>query len=210
MSGPQGRGRARRAEGQAPSRALIVVDVQRDFCPGGALPVAGGDRIIPRINDLIRMFESAGLPIFFTRDWHPKDHVSFKASGGAWPEHCVQDTPGATLHPSLEIPADAEVLDKGTLRGEEAYSGFHGTDLARKLRRLRVKRVYVAGLATDYCVKNTVLDAADQGFQTYVVTDCVKGVNLMRGDSATAMRDMASHGARLTTSAHLLKDAPSD
>ena len=191
--------------GQDAKPALIVVDIQRDFCLGGALPVAGGDKIIPAVNELIGAFERAGLPVFFTRDWHPKNHVSFKASGGPWPPHCVKNTPGARFHPSLAIPSDAEVIDKGALQAEDAYSGFQGTDLAHRLNGLHVKRIYVAGLATDYCVKNTVLDGAAQGFETYVITDCVRGVNLKRTDSATALRAMLSRGAMQTTSGRLLK-----
>ncbi|MDA4115067.1 MAG: nicotinamidase [Thaumarchaeota archaeon] len=198
------RGIADRADVE-PKRALIVVDIQRDFCPGGSLPVADGDEIIPAVNELIGAFERAGLPVFFTRDWHPKNHVSFKASGGPWPPHCVQNTPGASFHPALVVPADAQVIDKGTLQAEDAYSGFQGTDLARKLRGLGVRQIYVAGLATDYCVKNTVLDGAAQGFETYVLTDCVRGVNLKRTDSATALRVMLSRGAKQTTSSRLLK-----
>ena len=190
---------------QESKRALIVVDIQRDFCPGGALPVADGDKIIPSVNELIGAFERAGLPVFFTRDWHPRDHVSFKSNGGTWPPHCVQNTPGASFHPSLAVPPGAQVIDKGTLQSEDAYSGFQGTDLARKLNGLHVKRIYVAGLATDYCVKNTVLDGAAQGFETYVITDCVRGVNLKRTDSATALRAMLSGGAVQTTSGRLLK-----
>ncbi|HVC26998.1 MAG TPA: nicotinamidase [Nitrososphaerales archaeon] len=191
--------------GREAKRALIVVDVQRDFCPGGALQVADGDKIIPAVNELVRAFERAGLPIFFTRDWHPMNHVSFRANGGPWPQHCVRNTPGAGFHPSLAVPALAEVIDKGTLQGEDAYSGFQGTDLAQRLLGLHVKQIYVAGLATDYCVKNTVLDGAAQGFETYVITDCVKGVNLKRTDSATALRTMLSRGGRPTTSGRLVK-----
>ena len=192
-------------DNQSTKRALIVVDVQRDFCPGGALPVTKGDDIIPAVNELIHAFETAGLPVFFTRDWHPRNHVSFRANGGPWPPHCIQNTPGANFHPSLAVPPDAEVIDKGILQGEDAYSGFQGTDLARRLRDLHVRQIYVAGLATDYCVKNTVLDGAAQGFETYVITDCVKGVNLRRTDSATALRTMLSRGARRTTSGRLVK-----
>jgi nicotinamidase/pyrazinamidase len=192
-------------EGQEAKRALIVVDIQKDFCPGGALPVTGGDKIIPAVNELVRAFEKEGLPIFFTRDWHPRNHVSFRANGGPWPSHCVQDTPGASFHPSLAVPADARVIDKGTLQGEDAYSGFQGTDLAHELHNLHVKEIYVAGLATDYCIKNTVLDGVAKGFETYVIADCVKGVNLKRTDSANALRAMLSRGAVQTTSGRLAK-----
>jgi nicotinamidase/pyrazinamidase len=192
-------------KGQEWTRALIVVDIQRDFCPGGALPVTDGDKIIPAVNQLVRAFEKAALPIFFTRDWHPSNHISFRDNGGPWPPHCVRNTSGASFHPSLAIPTDAEVIDKGTLQAEDAYSGFQGTDLARKLHGLHVKQIYVAGLATDYCVKNTVLDGAAQGFETFVLTDCVRGVNLKRSDSATALRTMLSRGARQTSSGRLVK-----
>jgi len=205
MPAPRGQRGTQDHVGQEASRALIVVDIQRDFCPGGALPVTDGDKIIPAVNELVRGFEKAGLPIFFTRDWHPRNHVSFRANGGPWPPHCVRNTPGASFHPSLAIPTDAVVIDKGTLQGEDAYSGFQGTDLARKLHGLHVKQIYVAGLATDYCVKNTVLDGEAQGFETYVITDCVRGVNLKRTDSATAFRAMLSRGARQTTSGRLLR-----
>jgi nicotinamidase/pyrazinamidase len=205
MSASRGQRGIEAHTGQEAKRALIVVDIQRDFCPGGALPVTGGDKIIPAVNELVRAFGEAGLPIFFTRDWHPRDHVSFRANGGPWPPHCVQNTPGASFHPSLAVPTDAKVIDKGTLQGEDAYSGFQGTDLAHELRHLHVKEIYVAGLATDYCVKNTVLDGAAKGFETYVIADCVKGVNLKRTDSANALRTMLSRGAVQTTSGRLAK-----
>lgn len=197
--GTQGR------QGKKGERALIVVDIQRDFCPGGSLPVTNGDKIIPAVNRLVDKFEKASLPIFFTRDWHPRNHISFRANGGPWPPHCIRGTPGASFHPSLEIPKNAQVIDKGTLEAEDAYSGFQGTDLARKLQGLHVSQIYVVGLATDYCVKNTVVDGEAKGFETFVVADCVKGVNLKRTDSATAMRTMLSRGARQTTSGRLSK-----
>jgi nicotinamidase/pyrazinamidase len=204
MPAPRGQRRLSHASPGA-KQALIVVDIQRDFCPGGALPVTDGDKIIPAVNELVHVFEKAGLPVFFTRDWHPRNHVSFKAYGGPWPPHCIQNTPGASFHPSLAIPSEAKVIDKGTLQAEDAYSGFQGTDLAHKLRDLHVKQIYVAGLATDYCVKNTVLDGAAKGFETYVITDCVKGVNVKRTDSANALGTMLSQGAVQTTSGRLLK-----
>jgi len=205
MPVPRGQRGIQRHVGQEAKPALIVVDIQRDFCPGGALPVTDGDKIIPAVNKLVGAFEKAGLPIFFTRDWHPSNHVSFKANGGPWPPHCVRNTPGASFHPSLAVADGAVVIDKGTLQSEDAYSGFQGTDLARKLHNIGVKRIYVAGLATDYCVKNTVLDGAAHGFETYVLTDCARGVNLKRTDSATALRAMLSRGAMQTTSGRLLK-----
>ena len=167
--------------------------------------MSGGDKIIPAVNELIRAFEKAGLPVFFTRDWHPSNHVSFRVKGGPGPPRSIRHHPGACDNPSLVLPADAKVIDKGTAQAKDAYSGFQGTDLAQKLHRLHVKQIYVAGLATDYCVKNTVLDGTAQGFETYVITDCVKGVNLKRADSATALRTMLSRGARQTTSGRLAK-----
>jgi nicotinamidase/pyrazinamidase len=205
MTAPRGQKGIQANMGQEAKRALIVVDIQRDFCPGGALPVTDGDKIIPVVNELVRAFEKAGLPVFFTRDWHPRNHISFRERGGPWPPHCVQNTPGASFHPSLAVPADARVIDKGTLQGEDAYSGFQGTDLAHELHDLHVKEIYVAGLATDYCVKNTVLDGAAKGFDTCVIADCVKGVNLKRTDSADALRTMLSRGAKQTTSGRLAK-----
>lgn len=205
MRAPLGQVGTRGRQGKEGKRALIVVDIQRDFCPGGSLPVTNGDKIIPAVNRLVDRFEKAGLPIFFTRDWHPSNHISFRANGGPWPPHCVQGTPGANFHPLLAIPKDAQVIDKGTMQAEDAYSGFQGTQLAQKLRGLRVNEIYVVGLATDYCIKNTVLDGEAKGFETYVVADCVKGVNVKRTDSATALRTMFSRGARRTTSERLAK-----
>jgi nicotinamidase/pyrazinamidase len=189
-----------------PSKAaLIVVDVQRDFCPGGSLPVRDGDSIIPAVNDLVRAFSEKALPVFYTRDWHPKHHCSFKERGGPWPPHCVQGTRGAAFHPSLLVAKGSEVISKATSPDEDAYSGFQGTDLEGRLRDLRVDRVYVVGLATDYCVKNTVLDGAEKGFETYVVTDCVRGVDVRPTDSAKALRAMSSRGAKKTSAAGVLK-----
>lgn len=127
-------------------KALVVVDIQTDFCPGGALPVKDGDKIIPAVNELVRAFEGAGLPVFFTRDWHPKNHVSFKAYGGPWPPHCVRNTPGAGFHRSLAVPKEAEVIDKGTLQAEDAYSGFQGTDLEERLRGHNLSQILRRGV----------------------------------------------------------------
>ena len=185
--------------------ALIIVDVQRDFCPGGSLPVRDGDAIIPAVNELVTAFTKKALPVFYTRDWHPKNHISFKQYGGPWPPHCVQGTPGAAFHPSLLVANGSEVVSKGTSPTEDAYSGFQGTDLDKRLKRDHVERIYVAGLATDYCVKNTVIDGAGKGFETYVVDDCVKGVNVKPTDSAKAFRAMMSHEASKTSAADVLK-----
>ena len=194
MPAPHGQRGTQGHAGQDAKGALIVVDIQRDFCPGGALPVTDGDKIIPAVNELVRAFERRACQSS-SREIGIRGTMSrSRHNGGPWPPHCVQNTPGARFHPSLAIPADAEVIDKGTLQAEDAYSGFQGTELAHKLHGLHVKQIYVAGLATDYCVKNTVLDGAAQGFQTYVLTDSVRGVNLKRTDSATALKTMLSRG----------------
>lgn len=185
--------------------ALIVVDLQRDFCPGGALPVRQGDKIVQPINALVQKFEDQHLPVVFTRDWHPRDHCSFRSQGGVWPPHAVKDSPGAQFHPSLYVPRSATVISKASRKNVEAYSGFEGTDLASRLKTMDVSDLYVAGLATDYCVKNTVIDGIKRGFGVSLVKDCVKGVNLKRTDSASAYRQMLSRGARTTTSQQLLK-----
>jgi nicotinamidase/pyrazinamidase len=186
-------------------QALVIVDLQRDFCPGGALPVREGDEVIEPINGLIRKFQAEDMPVLFTRDWHPKNHCSFKSQGGIWPPHAVRDTPGAQFPPSLHVPKSATIVSKATGRDAEAYSGFQGTDLGARLRSMGVKDLFIAGLATDYCVKNTVIDGIGEGFRVSLVTDCVKGVNLKRTDSATAFRKMIGRGARMTTSQQLIR-----
>jgi nicotinamidase/pyrazinamidase len=188
-----------------PKAALVVVDVQNDFCPRGALSVKGGDSIIPRLNEAISAFRSSRLPVVFTRDWHPKSHRSFKELGGPWPRHCVARTPGARFHPLLKVPRGSIVISKATRASSEAYSGFQGTDLEKRLRRLGVGEVVLGGLATDYCVKQTALDGIAAGFGVQVMTDCVKGVNLRKGDSADALRLLASKGAKLTNSTAVIE-----
>lgn len=183
----------------------MVVDLQRDFCPGGALPVREGDKIVKPVNQLIHKFVAGGLPVLFTRDWHPKDHCSFRRRGGVWPPHAVRGTPGALFQQSLYVPKGAIIISKATRKDVEAYSGFQGTDLGARLRRMGVKEIYVVGLATDYCVKNTMIDGIRDGFRISIVTDCVKGVNRKRTDSATAFRKMIGMGAKTTTSQELSK-----
>ncbi len=176
--------------------ALIVVDMQRDFMPGGALPVQEGDNIVPRLNQYIRLFFERGLPVFFTRDWHPPDHISFKDQGGVWPPHCVQDTEGAKFHPDLYIPPDNRfIISKGTSREFDAYSGFQGTMLDQLLKERGTKRVFVGGVATDYCVKNTVLGAINLEYEAFLLLDGIKGVDVKQGDSQRAIEDMLGAGA---------------
>ena len=186
--------------------ALVVVDIQNDFCPSGALPVADGDKVVPVLNKYIQLFRSASAPIIYTRDWHPPDHSSFKAQGGPWPPHCVQGSEGAKFRSDLLQPAEGEIVSKAD-RKDEAYSFFQGTDLAHRLRRLRfrlglrggIKALFVGGLATDYCVKETVLDGLKLGFQVYYLDDASKGVNVNPADSQLAVKEMLSKGAEEIT-----------
>jgi len=176
-----------------PEEALIVVDMQRDFMPGGALPVPEGDKIIPRCNQYIEEFRKRGALIVATRDWHPENHISFREQGGPWPKHCVQNTPGAEF--VVELPADAVIISKATEPDKEAYSGFEGTELAEILKRHGVKRVYICGVATEYCVKATALDAVKHGFETYLLRDAVKGIKPQ--DEERALRELESAGVKV-------------
>jgi nicotinamidase/pyrazinamidase len=179
--------------------ALIVVDVQNDFCPGGALPVPRGDEVIPALNDYIKIFKKTNARIFATRDWHPVNHVSFKAQGGPWPPHCIQNTEGAQFHPDLKLPSQTAIVSKAMDSHNEAYSGFDGTELADTLKKQGVTRVFVGGLATDYCVKNTVLDARKIGFETVLLLDAVRGINAEPNDAAKAIDKMVESGAEQGT-----------
>ncbi len=174
--------------------ALIVVDLQNDFCPDGVLPVADGDKIVPIINNLIPLFEV----VIYTRDWHPENHISFAASpqftDKSWPVHCVANTHGADFHPDLFFNLNAVVIDKGTEPDIEAYSGFEGTNLAKNLHKLGINTVFITGLATDYCVKATALDAVKEGFKVYLVADAVKGVDNPPGTVANALTEMKQAG----------------
>jgi nicotinamidase/pyrazinamidase len=183
----------------------LVIDVQRDFCPGGALAVTGGDAVVPRLNQIIEAFDRSSLPIFFTRDWHPSNHISFEAQGGPWPKHCVQQTPGAEFHPGLKIPASAEIVSKGYNPAAEAYSGFQGTKLTQRLKKLGVGELFIGGLATDYCVRESALDALHAGLTTNVLRDCVMAVDAKPGDGYKALVEMQRAGAILTTSTEVIK-----
>jgi nicotinamidase-related amidase len=179
--------------------ALILVDVQRDFCAGGALPVPEGEKVIPRLNQYIRKFVEAVAPIVATRDWHPETHCSFQPQGGPWPPHCVQHTKGAEFHPDLQLPARTTIVSKAQDADAEAYSGFDGTDLATHLTRRGIRRLFIGGLATDYCVKHTVFDALAHGFEAVLLEDATQGVNVAPDDSAHALREMAARGAQRAT-----------
>ncbi len=157
--------------------ALIVVDMQRDFMPGGVLPVEEADKIIPQINEYIKLFEKASQPLFFTRDWHPKDHLSFEKNGGRWPQHCVANSEGAAFAKGLYIPSDNRfIISKGTSSDFDAYSGFQGTILHDLLQERGIKRVFICGVATDFCVKHTALGAMHLGYETTLLEDAIKGV----------------------------------
>lgn len=171
-----------------------MVDVQNDFCPGGALAVAQGDEVVGPLNKLIEEFLSRGEPVFKSRDWHPQTTKHFADYGGTWPVHCVQDTKGAEFHPDLLDDMHIRVISKG-LGDEDCYSAFDGTDLGLQLRRLGVEEVWIGGLATDYCVKNTVLDALKEGFEVKALEDAMRPVELQAGDGARALEEMRAAGA---------------
>jgi nicotinamidase/pyrazinamidase len=178
------------------SEALLIVDFQNDFTPGGALAVADGDAIAERLNELAAdpRFEL----VVATRDWHPADHGSFQEQGGIWPVHCVQGTPGAELHPSLDRARVHVVVDKGRDPATEGYSGFEATDLESLLRERGIDRVTIGGLATDYCVKNTALDALRLGFGVTVDRAAVRGVEVEPGDSERALEELSAAGAEVS------------
>ncbi len=178
--------------------ALIVVDVQNDFLPGGALAVTGGDAVIAPLNCLSGKFAANGLALIFSRDWHPPDHCSFSENGGTWPRHCVAGTHGAEFPDALAIPDSASVVSKATEAGEESYSALQGTGLAATLRDQGVRRVFVGGLATDYCIRATVLDLLDAGFATILLLDAVRAVDVKPGGGENAIREMSAAGAVLT------------
>jgi nicotinamidase/pyrazinamidase len=193
--------------------ALLIVDFQNDFTPGGALPVAHGDEVADPINAIADRFDF----VVATRDWHPADHGSFEGvevepdkwqgldPPGIWPVHCVQGTAGAELHPSLDRSKVDQVVDKAQDPNTQGYSAFHGGNLADVLREHGVDHVYVAGLATDYCVKNTVLDAVREGLRVTVVGDAIRGIDVKPGDSERAVEEMREAGADVVSSAELLQ-----
>ena len=179
--------------------ALIVVDVQNDFLPGGALAVPDGDKIIPPLNEYLRQFEERNLPIFATRDWHPPDHSSFKPQGGLWPVHCVAGTEGAAFPAALALPPSTTIVSKGGAQMQHSYSGFGGTDLAVELHRKDVKRVFIGGLATEYCVLNTALDALHEGFAVVLLEDAISAIDVHPNDGLAAIESLRADGVELAT-----------
>jgi nicotinamidase/pyrazinamidase len=182
-----------------PKQALIVVDVQNDFCPGGTLAVPHGEEVIEPLNQQIEQFLERGAPVYKSRDWHPPTTKHFTAYGGTWPEHCVQNTKGAEFHPALKDDSRITVISKG-LGNVHGYSAFDGTDLASQLHQQGVEEVVVGGLATDYCVKNTVLDALKHGFKVKALENAMRAVELQPGDGDRAIEEMRAAGAEIVNS----------
>jgi nicotinamidase/pyrazinamidase len=190
--------------------ALLIVDVQNDFCPGGLLPVPEGDKIIPTLNYYIWLFSSHHLPIIASRDWHSEKTIHFLDYGGIWPRHCVRNTVGAAFHHDLELPSDAIIISKGTHSSDaDAYSAFQGRastgeELNDVLATRDIHSLYVGGLATDYCVKHSVEDGLALGFKVYLLTDAIKGVNFFPDDSERAIQEMKQRGAELVSFRHMV------
>ncbi len=186
------------------NEALLIVDVQNDFCPGGALVVPEGDKVIPVLNQYIQYFHDGKKPIFASRDWHPLKTTHFKEYGGLWPVHCVQNTSGAQFYPDLKLPPETIILSKGMDPKKDSYSAFQGMDQNGRifldiLKKEEIKILYVGGLATDYCVKSSVLDARKFGFDVYFLMDAIRAVNLNPKDSEKAIEAMISAGAKQMT-----------
>ena len=184
--------------------ALVVVDVQNDFCPGGSLAVPGGDEVVPILNEYAQRFARANLPIYATRDWHPERTSHFQEFGGVWPPHCVAGTTGAEFHPKLKLPEATIVVSKGKGTEEDAYSAFQaeedsGVSFIDSLKRHGIEHLYVGGLATDYCVQSSVHDALAQGFKVTLLEDAVRGVDIEAGDSERELRKMREAGAGTAT-----------
>jgi nicotinamidase/pyrazinamidase len=182
---------------EEPGDALLVVDVQRDFLPGGALGVPDGDAVIAPLNEYLARAQRTGAPVFASRDRHPGDHCSFRAQGGPWPPHCVAGNPGAELSPALHLPAQTRWVDKATRSDRDAYSAFQDTGLAQLLRTQGIRRLVVGGLATDYCVLQSVLDALSAGFEVFVLEPAIRAVDVNPGDGDKAKDRMRQAGARL-------------
>lgn len=198
-------------EGLVKGDALLAVDVQNDFCPGGALPVPDGHHVAVVLGRYAERFAREGLPVFASRDWHPVVSKHFKEWGGRWPPHCVQNTAGAQFHPALKLSPDAIVISAGTDYDEEGYSAFDGHDMdghtfGGRLREARVKRLFVGGLATDYCVQASVLDALARGYEVVLLLDAVAGIDAEPGDVARALDAMLRAGARTATEATLERE----
>ncbi|HTN94029.1 MAG TPA: nicotinamidase [Gallionella sp.] len=182
-----------------PGDALLIVDVQNDFLPGGSLAVSRGDEVVPVLNRYLQIFVEHHLPIYATRDWHPAQHCSFQALGGPWPPHCVAGTQGANFAATLQLSSVAVIISKATSEEQDAYSGFESTDLDNQLRAANVSRLYIGGLATDYCVLNTVRDALRLGYKVLLLGDAIRAVDVQPGDGQRAEAEMTKLGAQRIT-----------
>jgi nicotinamidase/pyrazinamidase len=190
------------------SPALLIVDVQHDFCPGGALAVHEGDQVVAPLRHAAQRFAALGLPVYASRDWHPTDSTHFADQGGAWPVHCVQGTDGARLREDLALPSSTMIVSKGHRKHDDGYSAIAGEvagrgSLLEDLQSRGVSELYVGGLATDYCVRASVLDALSQGFAVTVLTDAIRAVDVKPGDGERALGEMAEAGARLGSTSDL-------
>jgi len=182
--------------------ALLIVDVQGDFLPGGALAVPDGDAVVPSLAALASRFAAEGLPVVASRDWHPADHCSFVEQGGPWPPHCIADSAGATLDPGLDLPADVKIIDKAVTADKDAYSAFEGTYLAGWLRERGVERLFVGGLATEYCVLNTAADGLRNGFGVVLIEDAIRAID--DADGQRAIDSLLGQGAKICNSDAIL------
>lgn len=179
-----------------PGDALLIIDVQNDFLPSGKLGVPHGCEVIPKLNGYLRISTMHHLPIYATRDWHPSQHCSFHSQGGNWPVHCVAGTHGAKFHSKLELPDSTIIISKATLPEADAYSGFQHTNLDASLRSADIHRLLIGGLATDYCVLNTVRDALKFGYHVYLLIDAIRAIDAQPGDGLRALDEMKSLGAK--------------
>jgi nicotinamidase/pyrazinamidase len=184
--------------------SLILIDVQNDFCSGGALPVPDGNAIIPILNNYIQTFTKTNNPIIATRDWHPKKTKHFELYGGKWPIHCVQNSWGAEFHPDLKLPSNTIIISAGMNPDEDGYSGFEGIDQQNRslydvLKAINVSKLSIGGLATEYCVKATIINALQYGFEVNLLTDAIRGINLQPSDSNNAILEMEQKGAHMAT-----------
>lgn len=185
------------ADAPRPGDALLIVDVQNDFLPGGSLAVPHGDQVIAPLNRYIARYRAAQLPVFASRDWHPPDHCSFHAQGGPWPPHCVAGTEGARFAAVLELPASTQIVSKALRPERDAYSAFEDTDLDARLRQAGVRRLFVGGLATEYCVLNTAKDALRLGYAVTLLLDAIRAIDAKPGDGERAIEELQRRGARL-------------
>ena len=179
--------------------ALLIVDVQNDFLPGGNLAVPHGDEVVTVLNRYLKLFEARTLPVYATRDWHPEQHCSFREQGGLWPPHCVAGTRGAQFAAALQLPSSAVIISKAATVEQDAYSGFQGTSLDQQLRAANIRRLFIGGLATDYCVLNTVRDALRLGYRVLLLGDAIRAVDVQPGDGLRAEAEMSKLGAQRIT-----------